>query len=75
MSFIIWLTLLGKFAFLSFLAIGGVMTVAPDMYRVVVDGLSLVSSEEFLAAVTMGKLSPGPNALFVAVLGLSLIHI
>lgn len=69
MSFIIWLTLLGKFAFLSFLAIGGVMTVAPDMHRVVVDGLSLVSSEEFLAAVTMGKLSPGPNALFVAVLG------
>ena len=69
MSLILWVTLLGKFAFLSFLAVGGVMAVAPDMHRVVVDGLSLVSSEDFLAAVTLGKLSPGPNALFVAVLG------
>ena len=69
MSLIFWVTLLGKFAFLSFLAVGGVMAVAPDMHRVVVDGLSLVSSEDFLAAVTLGKLSPGPNALFVAVLG------
>ena len=64
MSMILWVTLLGKFAFLSFLAVGGVMAVAPDMHRVVVDGLSLVSSEDFLAAVTLGKLSPGPNALF-----------
>ena len=69
MSLIFWATLLGKFAFLSFLAVGGVMAVAPDMYRVVVDELFLVSGEEFLAAVTLGKLSPGPNALLVAVLG------
>ncbi|MBA4739722.1 MAG: chromate transporter [Burkholderiales bacterium] len=69
MSLVVWMTLLANFAFLSFLAIGGVMAVAPDMHRLVVDGLSLVSNQEFLAAVTLGKLSPGPNALFVAVLG------
>ena len=69
MSVFDWISILGQFALLSFLAIGGVMSVAPDMHRVVVDELSILSNEQFLAAVTLGKLSPGPNALFVAVLG------
>jgi len=64
-----WISILGQFAFLSFLAVGGVMSVAPDMHRVVVDELSILSNEQFLAAITLGKVSPGPNALFVAVLG------
>ena len=61
--------LLSQFGFLSFLAVGGVMAIAPDMYRVVVEDFSVVSNDEFLAAITLGKLSPGPNALFVAILG------
>ena len=69
MSVTDWISILSQFAFLSFLAVGGVMSVAPDMHRVVVVELSILSNEQFLAAITLGKLSPGPNALFVAVLG------
>ena len=69
MSVADWVTLLLQFVMLSFLAIGGVMAVAPDMHRVLVDERMLLTHDQFLTAVTIGKVSPGPNALMVAVLG------
>ena len=69
MSIADWATLLLQFVMLSFLAIGGVMAVAPDMHRVLVDERMLLTHDQFLTAVTIGKVSPGPNALMVAVLG------
>jgi chromate transporter len=64
-----WLFLILQFFAFSFLAIGGAMTVASDMHRVIVDDMGLLSNKEFVTAIALGKISPGPNVMFVAVLG------
>lgn len=64
------LALFVHFLVLGCLAIGGVSTVMPDMHRYVVDELGLVSSREFADAYALAQAAPGPNALWVTVLGL-----
>jgi len=64
------LSLFLHFLILGCLAIGGVSTVMPDMHRYVVDELGLVSSREFADAYALAQAAPGPNALWVTVLGL-----
>ena len=64
------LALFIHFLILGCLAIGGVSTVMPDMHRYVVDELGLVSSREFADAYALAQAAPGPNALWVTVLGL-----
>ena len=58
------------FLVLGCLAVGGVSTVMPDMHRYLVDELGLVSSREFADAYALAQAAPGPNALWVTVLGL-----
>ena len=64
-----WLVLLGHFLLLSLLSIGGAITVASDMHRVMVDQMGLISDAQFSASIAIAQASPGPNVLFVAVLG------
>ncbi|HZP86484.1 MAG TPA: chromate transporter [Burkholderiales bacterium] len=64
-----WLALFGHFLLLSLLAIGGAITVAPDMHRVLVDQMGLLSDAQFNASIAIAQASPGPNVLFVAVMG------
>ncbi len=64
-----WLALFGHFLLLSLLAIGGAITVAPDMHRVMVDQMGLLSDAQFSASIAIAQASPGPNVLFVAVMG------
>jgi chromate transporter len=66
------LDLLGLFAhflLLSLLAIGGAIATAPDMHRYVVGAHGWVTDATFTASVALGQAAPGPNLLFVAVLG------
>jgi len=63
------LALFGRFLLLSFLAIGGAVVVVPDMHRVLVTDLHLLSDAQFNASIAIGQASPGPNVLFVAVMG------
>ncbi len=58
------------FLLLGCLAIGGVSTVMPDMYRYVVDEKGLVSAREFADLYAIAQAAPGPNALWVTILGL-----
>jgi len=59
------------FAMLSMMAIGGgVLVLAPDMQRFVVDANHWMTNENFIAAYTIAQVAPGPNALFVALIGL-----
>jgi len=69
MSSIDWLILLGHFLLLSLLSIGGAITVASDMHRVMVDQMGLISDAQFSASIAIAQASPGPNVLFVAVMG------
>jgi chromate transporter len=64
-----WLALFGHFLLLSLLAIGGAITVAPDMHRVLVGQMQLIDDAQFSASIAIGQAAPGPNVLFVAVLG------
>jgi chromate transporter len=64
-----WLALFGHFLLLSLLAIGGALTVVPDMHRVLVDQAALLTDAQFNASIAIGQASPGPNVLFVAVMG------
>ena len=64
-----WLALFVHFLMLSLLAVGGAMTTAPDMQRFVVEERGWLSDPQFAASVALGQAAPGPNVIFVAVLG------
>jgi chromate transporter len=63
------LALFGHFLMLSLLSIGGAITVAPDMHRVMVDEMGLLTDAQFNSSIAIAQASPGPNVLFVAVMG------
>lgn len=64
-----WLTLLTHFMSLSLLAVGGAITTAPDMHRYLVDEQHWLSDGQFTSSIALAQAAPGPNVLFVALLG------
>jgi chromate transporter len=64
-----WLALFGHFLLLSLLSVGGAITVVPDMHRVMVEQMGLLTDTQFNASIAIAQASPGPNVLFVAVMG------
>ncbi len=64
-----WYALLGHFLSLSLLAVGGAITTAPDMHRYLVDQQHWLSDAQFSASIALAQAAPGPNVLFVALLG------
>lgn len=63
------LGLAGHFALLSLLAVGGAITTASDMQRYVVAEHGWISDAQFSASIAIAQAAPGPNVLFVAVIG------
>lgn len=57
------------FGMLSLLAVGGAITTAPDMQRYVVAEQGWISDAQFTASVAIAQAAPGPNLLFVVVVG------
>ena len=66
-----WLQLFLHFMTLSLLAVGGAITTVPDMQRFVVGERGWLSDAQFNACIALGQAAPGPNVLFVAVIGFS----
>jgi chromate transporter len=64
-----WLTLFLHFLSLSLLSIGGAITTVPDMHRFLVGEKSWLSDSQFTGSIALAQAAPGPNVLFVAVLG------
>jgi chromate transporter len=64
-----WLALFLHFATLSLLAVGGAITTAPDMHRFLVDRQHWLSDPQFSASIAIAQAAPGPNVLFVALMG------
>jgi chromate transporter len=64
-----WFGLFGHFLLLSLLSIGGAIVVAPDMHRVMVGQYGLLTDAQFNASIALAQAAPGPNVLFVAVMG------
>jgi chromate transporter len=64
-----WVALFTHFTMLSLLAVGGAITTVPDMHRVVVVERGWLSDVQFTGSVALAQAAPGPNVLFVAVIG------
>jgi chromate transporter len=64
-----WWALFLHFTMLSLLAIGGAITTVPDMHRFVVVERQWLNDAELGASVALAQAAPGPNVLFVAVIG------
>jgi chromate transporter len=63
------LGLLLHFMLLSLLAVGGAIVTAPDMQRYVVLQHAWITDAQFSASIAIAQAAPGPNVLFVAVIG------
>ena len=63
------LGLFAHFLVLSLLAVGGAITTAPDMHRYIVVDHHWITDAQFTTAIAIAQAAPGPNVLFVAVLG------
>lgn len=64
-----WLMLFLQYAMLSLLSIGGVITTASEMHRFLVEQKHWLIDTQFNASIALAQAAPGPNVLFVAVLG------
>lgn len=64
-----WVELFTHFASLSLLAVGGAITTAPDMHRYLVAQQGWLSDAQFSSSIALSQAAPGPNVLFVALLG------
>lgn len=67
-----WIDLFIHFATLSLLAVGGAIATAPDMHRYLVTQQGWLSDAQFNASIALSQAAPGPNVLFVALVGWNL---
>jgi len=67
-----WWQLFAHFALLSLLAVGGAISTVPDMQRYVVAQRGWLTDAQFSGSVALAQAAPGPNVLFVAVIGFNL---
>ena len=64
-----WLNLFGHYVILSLMAVGGGITTAPEMHRYLVDEQHWLSDPQFSSSIALAQAAPGPNVLFVALMG------
>ncbi len=65
----LWI-LAAQLGLLSLMAIGGgVLMLAPDVHRLVTLSHHWITDEQFAAAFTIGQAAPGPNMLYVTIIG------
>lgn len=57
------------FLMLSLLSIGGAMSTTPEMHRYLVVERGWLSDADFTTSIALAQAAPGPNVLFVPVLG------
>lgn len=65
----IYLTLLSQFALFSIMSVGGANTTLPEMHRQAVDIHHWLSNQQFGELFAIAQASPGPNVVFVTILG------
>jgi chromate transporter len=64
-----WLNLFGHFLLLSMMSIGGAISTTSEMHRFLVDQHHWLTPDQFNAAIALAQAAPGPNVLFVALMG------
>ena len=64
-----WLNLFLYYLSRSLLAVGGAISLAPDMQRYLVERNGWLTDVQFSASIAIAQAAPGPNVLFIALLG------
>jgi chromate transporter len=63
------LGLFGHFLMLSLLSVGGAVSTIPEMHRYLVERQHWLTDPQFNASIAIAQAAPGPNVLFVALMG------
>ncbi len=69
-----WGALCLHFASLSLLGVGGAITTTADMHRFLVVKQGWLSDAQFNSSIALAQAAPGPNILFVALMGWNVGH-
>lgn len=69
MSWSDWLYLIQNFLIFSAMAMGGPLVLLPEMQRFLVGNQGWLTDEQVSASVVIAQAAPGPNVLFVALMG------
>ena len=67
-----WLHLFTHFVSLSLLSVGGAIVTAPEMHRYLVSQQQWLTDPQFTSAIASAQAAPGPNVMFVGLLGWNL---
>jgi chromate transporter len=59
-----------RFCTLSLVSVGGALATASDMHRYMVDDKHWLTAGQFADSISLAQIAPGPNILFVTVLGI-----
>ena len=64
-----WVDLFFKYVSLSLMSIGGAISTSTEMHRYLVEQHHWLSQDQFNASISLAQAAPGPNILFVALMG------
>jgi chromate transporter len=64
-----WGQIFMHYLLLSLLSIGGAITTTSDMHRYLVEQHHWLTDPQFTASIALAQAAPGPNVLFVALMG------
>jgi chromate transporter len=64
-----WLNLFAHYLMLSLMSVGGAISTTSEMHRFLVEQHHWLSQEQFNDSIALAQAAPGPNVLFVALMG------
>ncbi|MDM5178036.1 chromate transporter [Massilia sp. DJPM01] len=64
-----WLSLFGHYLMLSLMSVGGAISTTSEMHRYLVEQHHWLTQAQFNNAIALAQAAPGPNVLFVALMG------
>jgi chromate transporter len=64
-----WLNLFAHFLTLSLMSVGGAISTSSEMHRFLVEQHHWLTQEQFNQSIALAQAAPGPNVLFVALMG------
>ena len=64
-----WLDLFAHYLLMSLMSLGGAISTSSEMHRYLVDQHHWLTQAQFNDAIALAQAAPGPNVLFVALMG------
>jgi chromate transporter len=64
-----WFSLFGHYMMLSLMSVGGAISTTAEMHRYLVEQHHWLTPAQFNDAIAIAQAAPGPNVLFVALMG------